>query len=120
MKGQPAIPDDVGRSLPLHPQNSWAGLRALCSYLRGDVLHGWSTLGIDPPMRRHPLIPLGPHLAVDGGVVHPATPKDEAIGLQGVQNGRWGHAGNCAVRLGPATVVSRTGTPPPLNRGVAI
>jgi hypothetical protein len=61
MKDQPAIPDDVGRTLP--------------------------ALGAYPPMRRNPGIPLSPQLAIGGGLVHSAMPKDEAIGLQGVQNG---------------------------------
>ncbi len=59
----------------------------LCAYLRGDVLHGRAALRVDPPMRRHPLIPLCPQLAIDGSLVDTALPKDEAIGLQGVQNG---------------------------------
>jgi hypothetical protein len=31
-------------------------------------------------------IPFSPQLAIDGGLAHPAMPKDEAIGVQGVQN----------------------------------
>jgi hypothetical protein len=87
MKDQPAIPDDVGRALPLHRQNPWPRLLTLCAYLRGDVLLGRSALGTYLPMRRHPGIPLSPQLAIDGGLVHSAMPKDEAIGLQGVRNG---------------------------------
>ena len=86
MNGQPAIPDDVRRALPLHRQNPWPRHVILCAYLRSDVLHGRSALGVYPPMRRHPLIPLSPQLAIDGGLVHSAMPKDEAIGLQGAQN----------------------------------
>src|SRR5579872_6692610 len=37
MKDQTAIPDDVGRTLPLHRQKPWPRLRTLCAYLRGDV-----------------------------------------------------------------------------------
>jgi hypothetical protein len=39
-------------------------------------------------MRQHPQIPLSPQLPIDGGLTHSATPEDEAIGLQGVQNRR--------------------------------
>jgi hypothetical protein len=44
-------------------------------------------------MRRHPRIPLSPQLVIDGGLADSAMPKDEAIGLQSVQNGPWRHAG---------------------------
>ncbi|MDX6515792.1 MAG: hypothetical protein QOH73_1458, partial [Gaiellaceae bacterium] len=42
--------------------------------------------GVNLPMRRHPRIPLSPQLAIDGGLVDSAMPKDESIGLQGVKN----------------------------------
>ncbi len=87
MKNQPAIPNGVSSALPLHRQNPW-----LCSYMRGDVLQGRSALRIYPPVRRHPRIPLSPQLAIDGGLAHSAMPKDEAIGLQGLQNGQQRHA----------------------------
>jgi hypothetical protein len=86
MKDQPAISDDVGRTLPLYRQNPWLRLLTLYAYLRGDVLLGRSALGTYPPVRRHPGIPLSPQLAIDAGLGHSAVPKDEAIGLQGVQN----------------------------------
>lgn len=93
MKDQPAIPDDVSRALPLHRQNPRPRTLTLCAHLRSDVLHGRSTLGIYPPMRRNPRSPLSSQLAIDGGLAHSATPKDGAIGLQSVQNERRRHAG---------------------------
>jgi hypothetical protein len=92
MDGQPAIPDDVARALPLHRQNPRPRLRTLCANPRSDVLHRRPALGVYPPMRRHPQIPLSPQLAIDGSLAHSAVPKDEAIGLQGVQNVHRGHA----------------------------
>ena len=71
-----------GRSLAAGRQG-----RAVDRDIGRDVLHGRSALGIYPPMRRHPQIPLSPQLAIDGGLAHSAMSKDEAIGLQGVQNG---------------------------------
>jgi hypothetical protein len=82
MNGQTAIPDDVAHALPLQRQNLWPRLLTPCAYLRSDVLYGRSALGVYPPMRRHPEIPLSPQLAIDGG----AIPNGEAIGLQSVQN----------------------------------
>jgi hypothetical protein len=93
MNGQPAIPDDVGRALLLHRQNPWPRLLMRCAYWRSDVLHGRPALGVYPPRRRHPPIPLSPQLAIDGGLAHPAMSKDKAIGLQGVQNAHYRHAG---------------------------
>ena len=90
MNDQPAVPDDVGRVLPLHRQKPRPRLLTLCAYLRGDVRHGRPALGVYPPMRRHPRIPLGPQLAIDGGLAHSAVPKDKAIGLQGVQDATGG------------------------------
>ena len=87
MKDQPAVPDDIGGALPLHRQNPWPRLLTLCAYLRGDVLDSRSALGVNLPMRRHSRIPLSPQLAIDGGLIHSAMPKDESIGLQGVKNG---------------------------------
>jgi hypothetical protein len=81
MQDQPAITDEISRALPLHRQNAWPRLLTLHAYLRGDVIHGRSALGIYPPMRRYPRIPLSPQLAKDGGLVHLAMPKDESIGL---------------------------------------
>jgi len=86
MNGQPAVADDIGCALPLHRQNPWPRLRTLCAYLRGDVLHGRPALGVYPPMRRHPQVPLSPQLAVDGGIARSGMPENEAIGLQGIQN----------------------------------
>jgi hypothetical protein len=44
-------------------------------------------------VRWYPWIPLTPQAPVDGGVVRSAGPEDEAVGLQGVQNAHWPHAG---------------------------
>src|SRR5690625_3895861 len=92
LKGQPAVSDDLGRALALHRQNPRPRLRTLGAYLRSDVLHGRSALGTQPPMRRHTRIPLSPQPAIDSGVVHSGRPKDEASGLQRVQNGHERHA----------------------------
>ena len=43
-------------------------------------------------MRRHARISLSPQLPIDGCLVHSATSKDKAIGLQGVENGHSRHA----------------------------
>ena len=81
MEGQPAIPNDVGRGLPLYRQKTQPRLRKLYADLRSDVLHSRSPVGVYLPMRRHPQIPLSPQLAIDGGLGHLAMPKDEALGL---------------------------------------
>src|SRR6185437_4229015 len=107
----PAIPDDVGRALPFHRQDPWPRLLTLRAYLRSDVLHGRPALGVYPPMRRHPQIPLSPQLAIDGGLAHSAAPEDKPIGLQGVQDAHERHAGivspDCA--RGPAPAAAAAG-----------
>ena len=69
------------------PENSRPRLLQLCAYPSRDVLHGRSSLRIDLAMRRHPRIPLRPQPAVHVGIGHSASPKNESLGLQGVQDG---------------------------------
>lgn len=100
----------MGRALPLYGQNPWPRLLALCAYLRDDVVNGGSAVRTHPPMRRHPRIALGPQLAIDGGLVRSALPKDESIGRQGVQNGHSRHP----------DIVSAVNAQPPYGRGPRI
>jgi len=93
MEDQPAISDDIPRTLPLHRQDTRPRFLTLPAYLRGDVLHRRPSLGIYPSVRWHPGIPLHPQSTIDASLVHAPTPKDQTISLQSFQNGPRRHIG---------------------------
>lgn len=114
MDCQPAVPDNVSRTLPNYRQKPRSPRLGLRAYLLSDVFHGWSAVGVDPPMRRYSWIPVSPQLPKGGGVVHSARPQDQPFGLQRSQNTRSLHAGIISGRSEPperAIYAQHTGPP---------
>jgi len=92
VEDQPAIPDDIGRTLPLRRQKPRPQRAILFADLRGDVFLGRAPLEVYLSVRWYPHIPLYPQLTVDGRIGHPLAPQGEPGGLQGVHYGRRRHA----------------------------
>src|SRR5699024_4355372 len=96
---QAAIADDVAGVLPLHRQESWPFRLILGADLLGNVCHGGPALRAAAAMRRHSRIALGPQLMIDGGLVRPAMPQDEAIGRQALHRVRERHIDSLAATI---------------------